>query len=80
MNSDRAVKVNIAITRAFVQFQQLVSTHKDLADKIAAMKKTYDANFRTVFKGHQSTPATAGIAQAPRRLPHPQRQMTSHFR
>lgn len=50
LKSKRAVQVNIAIMRAFVQLRQLAGTHKDLADKIAAMEKKYDAQFAVVFK------------------------------
>jgi hypothetical protein len=50
LSSSRAVQVNIAIMRAFVQLRQLAGTHKDLADKIAAMEKKYDTQFSVVFK------------------------------
>jgi hypothetical protein len=50
LNSKRAVQVNIAIMRAFVQLRQFASSHKDLAEKIAVMEKKYDAQFSVVFK------------------------------
>lgn len=50
LTSDRAVSVNIAIMRAFVQLRQLAGTHKELAEKIAAMEKKYDSQFAVVFK------------------------------
>ena len=49
LRSSRAVQVNIAVMRAFVQLRQLVETHKDLAGRIAAMEKRYDGQFRAVF-------------------------------
>jgi hypothetical protein len=49
LKSKRAVQVNIAIMRAFVQLREMLSTHKDLARKLAAMEKKYDAQFRVVF-------------------------------
>jgi hypothetical protein len=49
LRSSRAVQVNIAIMRAFVQLRQLAETHKDLAGKIATMEKKYDGQFRVVF-------------------------------
>jgi hypothetical protein len=49
LHSSRAVQVNIAIMRAFVQLRQLVETHKDLAGKIATIEKKYDGQFRVVF-------------------------------
>jgi hypothetical protein len=50
LTSQRAVQVNVAIMRAFVRLRQLIRTHKDLAAKIAAMEKKYDAQFRVVFQ------------------------------
>ncbi len=49
LRSDRAVHVNIEIMRAFVRLRQLVSTHKDLASKLAALEKKYDRQFKVVF-------------------------------
>jgi hypothetical protein len=50
LTSDRAVSVNIAIMRVFVQLRQLAGTHKELAEKLAAMEKKYDSQFAVVFK------------------------------
>lgn len=49
LNSERAVRVNIAIMRAFVKLREMLSTHKDLARKLADMEKKYDAQFKVVF-------------------------------
>jgi len=49
LKSKRAVQVNIAIMRAFVRLRELLATHKDLARKLAAMEKKYDAQFKVVF-------------------------------
>jgi hypothetical protein len=49
LNSDRAVRVNIEIMRAFVRLREVMSTHKDLARKLEALEKKYDAQFRVVF-------------------------------
>lgn len=49
LRSPRAVQVNIAIIRAFVQMRKILSTHKELKGKIEAMEKKYDKNFRVVF-------------------------------
>lgn len=49
LNSERAVLVNIAIVRAFVQLRTLLSTHADLARKLEELEKEYDAQFRVVF-------------------------------
>lgn len=49
LRSKRAVQVNIAIMRAFVRLRELLSTHADLARKLEAMEKKYDAQFKLVF-------------------------------
>lgn len=49
LRSERAVRVNIAIMRAFVQLRTLLSTHADLARKLEDLEKKYDAQFRVVF-------------------------------
>jgi phage regulator Rha-like protein len=50
LNSLRAIQVNIAIMRAFVQLREILSTHKDLARKLEEMENKYDAQFRQVFE------------------------------
>lgn len=50
LKSPRAIQVNIAIMRAFVQLREILSTHKDLARKLEEMEKKYDAQFRHVFE------------------------------
>ena len=49
LNSRRAVQVNIEIMRAFVRLRQIMSTHKDLARKLEALEKKYDAQFKVIF-------------------------------
>ena len=49
LNSRRAVQVNIEIMRAFVRLRQIMSTNKDLARKLEALEKKYDAQFKVVF-------------------------------
>lgn len=43
LRSERAVQVNILIMRAFVRLRELMTTHKDLAQKLEALEKKYDA-------------------------------------
>jgi ORF6N domain len=50
LNSDRAIQVNISIIRAFVQLRKLISTHKDLVDKLYQFEKKYDEQFKLVFE------------------------------
>jgi hypothetical protein len=49
LNSERAVQVNIEIMRAFVRLRQLLASHANLARKLQALEKKYDARFRVVF-------------------------------
>lgn len=49
LNSPRAIAVNIEIMRAFVRLRQLIASHADLARKLAAIEKKYDAQFKVVF-------------------------------
>jgi hypothetical protein len=49
LHGDRAVMVNIEIMRAFVRLRQMLATHADLARKLAALEKRYDAQFKVVF-------------------------------
>jgi len=49
LRSERAIEVNIAIMRAFVQLRNMVAAHKDLARKLAALEKKYDEQFKIVF-------------------------------
>lgn len=49
LRSERAVQVNIAIMRAFVQLRSMLATHEDLRRKITEMERRYDAEFHAVF-------------------------------
>ena len=49
LRSQRAVEVNIAIMRTFVQLRRLMDSNRDLAQKIGEMEDKYDGQFRAVF-------------------------------
>ena len=49
LRSQRAVEVNIAIMRTFVQLRRLMDSNRDLARKIEAMELKYDEQFAVVF-------------------------------
>src|SRR5215475_7237205 len=49
LRSSRAVAVNIEIMRAFVRLRAMTMAHADLARKLAALEKKYDAQFKVVF-------------------------------
>ncbi len=49
LRSPRAVEVNIAIMRTFVQLRRLMDSNRNLARRIEALEKRYDEQFATVF-------------------------------
>ena len=49
LHSDRAVRVNIEIMRAFVQLRQMLASNADLARKLETLEKKYDIRFKVVF-------------------------------
>jgi len=49
LRSPRAVEVNIAIMRTFVQLRRLMDSNRQLARKIEAMERKYDEQFAAVF-------------------------------
>jgi hypothetical protein len=49
LRSPRAVEVNIAIMRTFVQLRRLMDSNRELARKIDALERKYDEQFTVVF-------------------------------
>lgn len=49
LRSPRAVEVNIAIMRTFVQLRRLMDSNRELARKIETMEVKYDEQFAVVF-------------------------------
>lgn len=49
LRSDRAIRMNIEIMRAFVSLRRLLATNEDLRLKIEQMERRYDARFQAVF-------------------------------
>jgi len=52
LNSERAVQVNIAIMRAFVRLRQVLSSNKELANKLAELEcklVSHDGHIRSLF-------------------------------
>jgi uncharacterized membrane protein len=44
LNSHRSIEVNIEIMRAFVRLRQLVSTHKELSQKLTELERKIGAH------------------------------------
>lgn len=49
LRSKRAIQVNIAIMETFVRLRELMATHRDLAQKLEALERKYDDQFKAVF-------------------------------
>jgi hypothetical protein len=49
LKSKRAVQVNVEIMRAFVRLRRMLASHAELARKLDALEKKYDAQFKIVF-------------------------------
>lgn len=50
LRSRRAIQVNIEIMRAFIRLRQMLASHVELARKLDALEKKYDAQFKQVFE------------------------------
>jgi len=53
LHSNRAVQVNIAIMRAFVKLRQILSTHKELAEKLKELERKterHDVEIQNIFE------------------------------
>jgi ORF6N domain len=62
LHSDRAVRVNIVIMRAFVRLRRLLESHDELARKIVELEDKYDGQFRVVFDAIRALMAPTGRA------------------
>jgi hypothetical protein len=49
LKNSRAVQVNIEIMRAFVRLRQMLASNAELARKLDALERKYDAQFKVVF-------------------------------
>lgn len=50
LRSQRAVKVNVEIMRAFVGLRRMLAGNQALAKKLMEMEKRYDGQFKVVFE------------------------------
>jgi DnaJ-domain-containing protein 1 len=49
LRSERAVRANIEIMRAFVRLRRILATHAELARKLDELERRYDTRFREVL-------------------------------
>jgi hypothetical protein len=73
LRSTRAVQVNIAIMRTFVQLRRLMDSNRDLARRIDSLEKKYDEKFRVVFDAIKRL-----IAEDKARKSRPRREIGFH--
>jgi len=50
LRSQRAIQVNIGIMRTFIRLRKMLLSHAELARKLDALEKKYDAQFKQVFE------------------------------
>ena len=50
LRSDKAVKVNISIVRAFVALREFALTYRELANKLVEMETKYNMQFKDVYE------------------------------
>jgi len=73
LRSSRAVEVNIAIMRTFVQLRRLMDSNRELARKIETLEKKYDEQFTAVFEAIKQL-----VAEDDARKKTPPRQIGFH--
>lgn len=64
LRSPRAVEVNIAIMRTFVQLRRLMDSNRNLARRIDMLEKGYDEQFAAVFDAIKRLIADDGIRKS----------------
>ena len=50
LHSEKAIKMNISIMRAFVHLRQFALSHKELTEKIKELEALYDKRFRDIYE------------------------------
>ena len=50
LNSKRAIQVNIQIIRTFTKLRELLTTNKELREKIENMERKYDKKLKAIFE------------------------------
>lgn len=65
LRSERAVRVNIEIMRAFVRLRRMLASNERLARKLDALEKKYDVQFRVVFDAIRELMAPSAAKRKP---------------
>jgi hypothetical protein len=67
MNSERAVKVNIAIMRAFVKLREMLDTNRALAQKFSELKRRVDRHDEEIADIFEAIRQLMAPPETPRR-------------
>jgi hypothetical protein len=67
LRSERAVKVNVEIMRAFVRLRKVLASHAELARKLADLERKYDGRFDVVFRALRRLMAPRSLPATPKR-------------
>jgi len=49
LNTKQAIVASVQVVRVFVKLREILSTHKQLAQKLAELENKYDSQFKEVF-------------------------------
>ena len=49
LNSEKAIRVNIEIMRAFIRLRGILASHKELVRRLDELERKYDTQFKAVF-------------------------------
>jgi len=50
LRSQRAIRVNVEMMRAFVRLRRMLVSHDELAQKVTTLERRYDGQFKVVFE------------------------------
>jgi hypothetical protein len=65
LRSQRAIRVNVEIMRAFVRLRRMLVSHDELAQKVATLERRYDGQFKVVFEAIRKLMAPPVAPQGP---------------
>ena len=68
LNSPTAVEISVFVVRAFVKMRELVLEHKELARKVDALERKYDAQFKVVFDAIRQLMAPPSVPKRPGKI------------
>jgi len=67
LHSRQAVRVNIAIMRAFVRLREILGTHKELARKLEDLERKYEGHDKQIHAVFEAIRQLMGPEQNPKR-------------